>query len=173
MRARSVLLMIADSESNRANRVGGLVTVKRVIVLVAIAVVAALTVTVFVLRAQEESVTAGMVAQADRLDIPSDWKLLEEVIRPEQTLCLSTNPCPSMSRRWQTGAELSAADLQRIAQPTGVVLNIEGRCAGDGKPSSDSGVCSGRAAHGDYMLSLYGYNEGTDSTLSLTVKPLS
>ena len=152
---------------------GGLVTVKRVIVLVAIAIVAALTVTVFVLRAQEESVTAGMVAQADRLDIPSDWELLDEVIRPEQTLCLSTNPCPSMSRRWHTGAELSAAHLQRIAQPTGVVLNIEGRCAGDGQPSSDSGVCSGRAAYGDYMLSLYGYNEGPDSTLSLTVEPLS
>ena len=46
----------------------------------AIAVVAALTVTIFVLRAHEESVTAGMVTQADRLDIPSEWVLLRETI---------------------------------------------------------------------------------------------
>ena len=156
--------MIADG-GDESDALGGPVTAKRAIALVAIAFVAALTVTVFVLRANEDSVTAGMVAQADRLDIPSDWVLLREIIRPEQTLCLSTNPCPSMSRRWRTGAEVSAADLQRIAEPIGVVLKIEGSCVGDS-------VCSGSAAYGDYKLSMNSDNDGTDSALTLILRRL-
>jgi hypothetical protein len=150
------------------------VTVKRVIVLVAIAVVAALTVTVFVLRAQEESVTAGMVAQADRLDIPSDWELLEEVIRPEQTLCLSTNPCPSMNRNWQTDKELTAADLRRIVQPSGVALSIEGNCVRASNAIGNTGVCTATAVYGDYDLQLgvTSYGVGENSVLSLSLRPV-
>jgi hypothetical protein len=148
--------------------------VKRVIVLVAIAVVAALTVTVFVLRAQEESVTAGMVAQADRLDIPSDWELLEEVIRPEQTLCLSTNPCPSMNRNWQTDKELTAADLQRIVQPSGVALSIEGNCVRASNAIGNTGVCTATAVYGDYDLQLgvTSFGVGENSVLSLSLRPV-
>jgi hypothetical protein len=148
------------------------VTVKRVIVLVAIAVVAALTVTVFVLRAQEESVTAGMVAQADRLDIPSDWELLEEVIRPEQTLCLSTNPCPSMNRNWQTDKELTAADLRRIVQPSGVALSIEGNCVRASNAIGNTGVCTATAVYGDYDLQLgvTSFGVGENSVLSLSLR---
>jgi hypothetical protein len=71
-----------------------------------------------------------------------------------------------MSRRWQTGAEVSAADLQRIAQPVGVVLSIEG-CV------DDSDLCGGTATYGDYLLSLNGHNDGTDSQLTLALRPLS
>ena len=148
-------------------------TVKRVIVLVAIAVVAALTVTIFVLRTHEDSVTAGMVAQADRLDIPSDWVSLEEIIRREQTLCLSTNPCPSMTRSWQADKELTATDLQRIAQPTGVVLNVEGTCARTSSMIGLHPVCTGTASYGDYTLWLAAISPdvGANSVLSLELRP--
>jgi hypothetical protein len=69
-----------------------------------------------------------------------------------------------MSRRWQTGAEVSAADLQRIAQPVGVVLSIEG-CV------DDSDLCGGTATYGDYLLSLNGHNDGSDSALTLILRP--
>ena len=134
---------------------------KKVIVLVTIAVVGVLTVMVLMLRAHEDSVTAGIVAQANRLDIPSDWVLLGETITPEQTICLTI--CPNVSRRWQIGAKVSPADLQRIAQPIGVVLTIEGKCVGDS-------ACSGTVAYGDYRLSLNADNNGTDSALTLDLR---
>ena len=145
---------------------------KRVIVLVAIAVVAALTVTVFVLRAHEDSVTAGMVAQADRLDIPSDWVLLGEAITPEQTICLTI--CPSMSRRWQTDKQLSAADLKRIAQPGGVALSIEGNCVRASNAIGNTGVCAATAVYGDYDLQLSVTSDGVGehSVLSLSLRPV-
>lgn len=146
------------------------VTVKRVIVLVAIAVVAALTVTVFVLRTHEDSVTAGMVAQADRLDIPSDWVLLGEAITPEQTICLTI--CPSMSRRWQTDKQLSAADLKRIAQPSGVALSIEGNCVRASNAIGNTGVCTATAVYGDFDLQLgvTSFGVGENSVLSLSLR---
>ena len=148
----------------------GLVTVKRVIVLVAIAVVAALTVTVFVLRAQEGSVTAGMVAQADRLDIPSDWVLLGETITPDQTICLTI--CPSMNRNWQTDKELTAADLQRIVQRSGVALSIEGTCVRASNAIGNTGVCTATAVYGDYDLQLgvTSFGVGENSVLSLSLR---
>ena len=48
---------------------------------------------------------------------------------------------------------MSADNLQRIAQPTDVVLSIEERTDG-------SAVCGGNAAYGDYVLSLTSHNDG-------------
>ena len=146
---------------------------KRVIVLVAIAVVAALTVTVFVLRAQEESVTAGMVAQADRLDIPSDWVFWEKPSVRSRPLSQHES-CPSMSRRWQTDKELSAADLQRIAQPSGVALSIEGDCVRASNAIGNTGVCTATAVYGDYDLQLgvTSFGVGENSVLSLSLRPV-
>ncbi|MEW1805165.1 hypothetical protein [Pseudarthrobacter sp. NPDC080039] len=53
----------------------------------------------FVVRSAEDKVTDRMLSQAGRFAIPSDWKLTQETVRPERFMCISTNPCPSLSRR--------------------------------------------------------------------------
>ena len=75
--------------------------------------VVAIAVGISVVRGHEDRVTSEMVEIADKLEIPSEWELLEDIIRAEQIVCLSTNPCPSMGRRWQTDTELTSRDTNQ------------------------------------------------------------
>ena len=61
----------------------------------------------FLIRSAEHRVTGNMLPRVERFAIPSDWQVEDEVARPERFLCLSTNPCPSFYRRWNTGKELN------------------------------------------------------------------
>lgn len=56
----------------------------------------------FVVRSAQDKVTDRMLSQAERFAIPADWKLTRKTVRPERFTCISTNPCPSLSRRWDT-----------------------------------------------------------------------
>jgi hypothetical protein len=50
----------------------------------------------FVVRSLEDRVTEALVSQVSRLAIPATWKPLDDIVRGEQFLCASPNPCPGI-----------------------------------------------------------------------------
>ena len=76
----------------------------------------------FLVRSAEEKVTSDMVSRAERFTIPADWKLQGNFVRREMFLCISTNPCPSIAKRWHTGRTLTVDDLANVAAPTLVLV---------------------------------------------------
>jgi hypothetical protein len=111
-------------------------TVKRVIGIVLAAVFVLGAVAFFLVRSAEDKVTEDMLARAGRFAIPSDWKLTDEVIRPEQFLCMSTNPCPSLYRQWDTGKELTANDLTAVVSGVGFEIKTDRLASGNRTPSA-------------------------------------
>ncbi|TFC54065.1 hypothetical protein E3O62_15330 [Cryobacterium sp. TMT2-15-1] len=73
----------------------------------------------FIVRSFEDRVTDEFVSQVSLLAIPEGWKPLDDIVRREQFLCMSTNPCPSIARRWQADTGVTVKDLEQIASPAG------------------------------------------------------
>jgi hypothetical protein len=104
------------------------------------AVILALGVTAhFMIRSAEDKVTAEMLSRAARFAIPADWKLTDEIVRPERFMCISTNPCPSLSRRWETGKELTDNDVAAVVSG--------GRCRDDCRRAVQATVQRHREQH--------------------------
>ena len=108
----------------------------------------------FIVRSFEDRVTDELVSQVSLLEIPSDWMLLDEVVRREQYLCMSTNPCPSIARRWEVGSAVSIHDLDQIAAPANLVFSVEGTCQRPGDATRDTTECTGQAAKDGYQYQL-------------------
>jgi hypothetical protein len=145
--------------------VPGWIAVVVVVLVVAFGVAAAgflLTV-----RQIEDSFTRVMVSRADRLGVPASWTKTVEIIRPERFMCLSTNPCPSMARRWEADtADTSRLELQRIAVSAGMLLQFDPRCKG-------GGTCSGTAVADGLQFQLFFSTDGANDRplLVLNVSP--
>ena len=101
---------------------------KRIIGIVLAAVFVLATIAFFLIRSAEDKVTADMLARAGRFAIPSDWKLTDEIVRPEQFLCMSTNPCPSLYRQWEAGKELTENDLTAVVSGVGFEMKTDHPC---------------------------------------------
>ena len=125
-------------------------------ILVAILIgVTVLAVSAFVIvRSFEDRVTDELVSQVSRLEIPADWMLLDEVVRREQFLCMSTNPCPSIARRWEVGSAVSVQDLDQIAAPANLVFSVEGTCQRPADATGETTVCTGQALEDGYQYQL-------------------
>lgn len=95
----------------------------------------------FMVRSAEDKVTDRMLSQADRFAIPADWKLIDEIVRPERFMCISTNPCPSMSRRWETGKELTDNDVAAVVSGVGVEMTADGPCKRQSNVIGNSTIC--------------------------------
>ena len=149
-------------------------TVKRRtgIILAAVLIVG---VSFFLIRAVDDRSTDDMVSRADRLAIPSAWSQLDNIVRREQFLCISTNPCPSIARRWDTGTELTPADLQAIAAPASLALKVDGTCQRRPNSGGNIPVCTGTATDGDYdyRLAVASPGPGEPVEFILEVKPAS
>jgi hypothetical protein len=118
-------------------------------------------------RQIEDSFTRVMVSRADRLGVPASWTKTVEIIRPERFMCLSTNPCPSMARRWEADtADTSKLELQRIAVSAGMFLQFDPRCMG-------GGTCSGTAVADGLQFQLFCSTDGANDRplLVLNVRP--
>ena len=87
----------------------------------------------FMVRSAEDKVTDRMLSQAERFAIPADWKLTDEIVRPERFMCISTNPCPSLSRRWEAGKELTDADVAALTSGLGFTMTTDHPCERDAK----------------------------------------
>jgi len=122
----------------------------------------------------ENRVTDDFVARANRFAIPADWTQLSDIVRREQFPCLSTNPCPNMSRRWSTDIEFTPADLLAIASPAGITLKVDKVCQRQANVSGDATLCTGTGNDGKYVYYLTAVSPGVGEMqeLVLNVEPL-
>ena len=118
------------------------------IILAAVLVIGA--VAFFFVRSAEDKVTADMVSRAERFAIPADWKVEDNVVRREMFLCMSTNPCPSIAKRWDAGKKLTIDDLKAVSSTAGVPMTIEGTCTRRPNVGGTTTVCSTWGPDGEY-----------------------
>lgn len=140
----------------------------------AFAVILALGVTVpFLVSSAEDKVTARMLSQADRFAIPSDWKLAQEIIRPERFMCISTNPCPSLSRRWETGKELTPNDVAALTSRLGFTMTTDHPCKRPANVIGTITVCHSTGTDGefDYWLAITSPGQGEPHLVTFIVRP--
>ncbi|MDQ0690929.1 hypothetical protein [Arthrobacter sp. W4I7] len=147
---------------------------KRIIGIILAAVLVVGVGTFFVVRSAEDRVTADMLSRAGRFAIPADWKLAQEVVRPERFMCISTNPCPSLYRQWDTGKELMANNVTPVVSGVGFEMKADRPCQ---RPSNAIGVatiCSSSGTEGEYnyMLNVTSPAPNGPQTVTLIVRPL-
>lgn len=138
------------------------------------AVILALAVTAFcVVRSNEDKVTEQMLSQARRFAIPADWKLAQEVVRPERFMCISTNPCPSLSRRWETGQELTEKDVATVLADVGFGMKADGPCERSSKVIGNEPICTSRGSDGEfeYLFTVWSPGPGEPQLVVLNVAP--
>ena len=114
------------------------------------AVLAACAAAISFVRYAEDRVTAEMASRAARFPIPADWELKDNIVRREMFLCVSTNPCPSIARRWDAGRELTVDDLKALGSTAGFAMTIEGTCTRRPTVGGTTTVCSISGTDGDY-----------------------
>lgn len=118
------------------------------IILAAVLVIGA--VAVFFVRSAEDKVTGDMVSRAERFTIPADWKLQDNIVRREMFLCISTNPCPSIAKRWDAGRKITVDDLKTLGSTAGFAMTIEGTCTRRPTVGGTTTVCSTSGTDGEY-----------------------
>ena len=140
----------------------------------AFAVILALGVTAhFMVRSAEGRVTDRMLSQAGRFAIPADWKLADEIVRPERFMCISTNPCPSLSRRWETGKELTDNDVAALMSGLGFDMTTDHPCERDARIIGVGTICTSTGTDGEfrYWLSVTSPGPGEPQLVNLNVRP--
>ena len=138
------------------------------------AVILALGVTAhFMIRSAEDKVTAEMLSRAARFAIPADWKLTDEIVRPERFMCISTNPCPSLSRRWETGKELTDNDVAALMSGLGFDMTTDYPCERDARIIGVGTICTSTGTDGEfrYWLSVTSPDPGEPQLVTLNVRP--
>lgn len=135
-----------------------------------LAVLAVAAVAGFLLvRAAEDRVTEEFVARADRLSIPAEWRLEDRIVRREMFLCIDTNPCPSIAKRWNAGRELSVDDLKAVSATAGFAMTVEGTCERRPNVGGPTTVCSSSGTDGEYDYELSVTSPGKNDTADLVV----
>ncbi|WP_320535769.1 hypothetical protein [Pseudarthrobacter sp. IC2-21] len=146
---------------------------KTAIITIVIALVLAVTTALYIVRATEDRVTADFVARVDRFAIPADWKQESEIVRPERFLCMSPNPCPSISKRWDAGKETSLDELKSVISGVGFEMKIERNCQRRGDAIGNTTVCEATGNDGayDYILNVASPDPNEPNTIVLSVQP--
>ena len=147
---------------------------KRIILVVLAAVLVVGLGAFFLVQSAEQKVTDDMLARAGRFAIPSDWKLTDEIVRPERFLCISTNPCPSLYRQWNAGKELTAGDVKAVVSGAGFEMKTDTPCQ---RPSNVSGsitICRSSGTDGEYtyMLNVASPGLHEPQIVTMTVRPV-
>lgn len=141
------------------------------LVFIAILVLAATA--FFAVRSAEDTVTDRMLSQTGRFLIPANWKLSTEIVRPERFMCISTNPCPSLSRRWDTGKELSDDDVAALTSGLGFTMTTNHSCKRQANVIGVDTICIATGTDGefDYWLTVTSPAPGEPQIVGLNVRP--
>ncbi len=127
----------------------------------------------FVVRSAEDKVTNRMLSQAERFAIPANWKLTTEIVRPERFMCISTNPCPSLSRRWDTGKELTDNDVTALTSRLGFPMTTDHPCKRQANVIGTDTICISTGTDGefDYWLTVRSPGPGEPQLVGLNIRP--
>lgn len=128
----------------------------------------------FMVRSAEDRVTDRMLSQAERFAIPADWKLTDEIVRPERFMCISTNPCPSLYRSWDTGKELTDYDLASVFADVGFEMKADRPCERRSNVIGSSPICtsSGSDEELQYSFTVWSPHPGGPQAVVLIIRPL-
>jgi hypothetical protein len=128
----------------------------------------------FLVQSADERATTDMVARAGRFAIPADWKLAQEIVRSEHFLCISTNPCPSLYREWDTGKELTANDVTAIVSGVGFEMKTDRPCQRQSNAIGVTTICHSSGTDGDYnyMLNVASPDPNEPQSVTLIVRPV-
>jgi hypothetical protein len=134
---------------------------------------AALTASLFLVRAAEERVTQDLLSRVDHFSIPPGWIQTVDIVRPEQFLCMSANPCPSISRRWSAGEDLTFDELKAVVAETGFEMKTEGTCQRRAEAIGATTVCDSSGTDGDYdyILNVTSPDANEPNVVALSVRP--
>lgn len=112
-----------------------------------------------------------MLSGAGRFSIPADWKLAQEVVWPEWFTCISTNSCPSLSRRLETGKELTANDVVALILGLGFDMSTDHPCEPPANGIGFITICISTGTHGEfgYWLSATSPASGEPQLVTLIV----
>jgi hypothetical protein len=127
----------------------------------------------FVVRSAEDKVSDRMLSQADRFAIPGDWKQTRETVRPERFMCISTNPCPSLHRTWETGKELTEDDITAVFSGVGFGMKADRPCERRSNSIVKSPICTSRGSDGEfeYLFTVWSPGPGEPQLVVLNVEP--
>lgn len=147
---------------------------KRIVLIVLAAVFVVGLGAFLVVRSAEDMVTADMLSRAGRLSIPADWKMTDETVRPERFMCISTNPCPSLTRRWDAGKELTDDHVAAVFSGLGFEMKADGPCKRSSNIIGDSPICISRGADGEfeYLFTVFSPAPGAPERMVLAVEPV-
>jgi hypothetical protein len=86
---------------------------------------------------------------------------------------MSTNPCPSISRRWNAGKELTIDELRTVVSSTGFDMRTEGTCQRQANHIGPTTVCASSGTDGDYeyILNVTSPDATEPRSISLSVRP--
>lgn len=145
---------------------------RRVWLVIGVVLVLAAT-ALFVVRSAEDKVTDRMLSGAGRFAIAADWKLVEDIVRPERFMCISTNPCPSLSRRWETGKELTDNDVTALTSGLGFTMTTDHPCKRPANVIGSITICHSTGTDGefDYRLAITSPAPGEPHLVTLNVQP--
>ena len=148
--------------------------VKRIIEIVLAGVCVLGTIAFFIVRSAEDEATADMLARAGRFAIPSDWKLTDEIVRSERFLCMSTNPCPSLSRQWNAGKELNTSDVTAVVSGVGFEMKADTPCQRPSNATGNITICRFSGTDGDYTYMLNVASPGLNESqiVTMIVRPV-
>lgn len=148
--------------------------VKRIVGIVLAAVFVLGAIAFFLVQSAEEKVTADMLARAGRFAIPSDWKLTDEIVRSERFLCMSTNPCPSLSRQWDAGKQLTTSDVTAVVSGVGFEMKTDAPCQRPANVSGSITICrfSGTDGEYTYMLNVASPGLNESQIVTMIVRPV-
>jgi hypothetical protein len=100
--------------------------------------------------------TEEITGAADRFSPAPEWTLAEEIIEPPRLLCIGgAAPCPSVHRRYESDALLSAAQLERLGADAGAEdWMLSGTCELDATTTGTYTVCTGEGTIGTYVVTV-------------------
>ena len=127
----------------------------------------------FMVRSAEDKVTDRTLSQAARFAIPAEWKLTRETVRPERFMCISTNPCPSLHRTWDTGKELTEDDVAAVLSGVGFEMKADRPCKRRSNDIGDAPICSSRGNDGEfeYFFTVFSPDPAEPQIVVLEIRP--
>lgn len=88
-------------------------------------------------------------------------------------MCISTNPCPSLFRRWETGRELTDSDVTAVLAEVGFEMKADGPCERPSNVIGNSPICTSSGSDGElqYSFTVWSPGPGGPQDVVLEIRP--
>lgn len=114
-----------------------------------------------------------VIAEMNKFQAPSEWKLVKETIHPKMNVCLDYKQCNFVSRSWDTGRIYSKNEINTIFKRQNLSNIIEYECTLDEKDTNDrKSLCSGSYKNSIYYYDAYYTQKNNQNILEYYVQSI-